>query len=547
MDIATVVLALLTAVLVGDWINRFVPIPPPIVQIGLGVLLAVGPLPSVELSPEIFFLVCIPPLLFLDGWRIPKRDLRRDGVTIAALALGLVVFTVVGVGFFIHWLIPAMPLGVAFALAAVLSPTDPIAVSAVAAGAPVPSRLMHILEGEALLNDATGLVCLRFAIAAALSGKFSLPQATLSFLWVAGGGAAIGVAVTFAVTFVEGRVLKRGDRDPGAQALFTLLIPFAVYLVAESIHVSGILAAATAGIAMNQIENSGRATPDIRMRRTAVWSTVATALNGIIFVLLGEQLPDIFHQAVGTVSAGPRESAWYLLLYIVAISAALLALRFAWVWVSLRLVIFRANRRGELREGLTWHLVATTTVAGVKGAITLAGVLTLPHLMRDGSAFPARDLAVFLAMGVILLSLGLASLLLPGLLKSLRLPPEPAGESEEDRAREIAGEAAVKAIEKLRDLLAKREESEDDDTTVFTEAAERAMERYSRRAKILSGSDEARARHREMLRIERRLRLAGLRAEREALFRLRRRRKIEDGLLRRLVREVDLLETRFGG
>ena len=547
MEIVTVVLALLFAVLLGDWITRFVAVPPPLVQIVLGVLLAVGPVPSVELDPHIFFLVFLPPLLFLDGWRIPKRDLKRDGATVLALALGLVLFTVVGIGFFIHWLIPTMPLAVAFALAAVLAPTDPIAVGAVAARSPIPRRLMHILEGESLLNDASGLVCLRFAIAAALTGHFSLGEASLSFLWLALGGAAVGVALTFAITFVEDRVLARGGRDPGAQTLFSLLIPFAVYLVAEAIHVSGILAAAAAGIAMNYVENFGQALAPTRIRRTAVWDTVQLAANGAIFVLLGEQLPDILKNAVTIVNAGPRQAIWALPLYVLAITAALVALRFAWVYVTLRLVLLRARFNGEQPEGLTWHLVATTALAGVKGAITLAGVLTLPFAMPDGKPFPARDLAVFLAMGVILLSLLLATVLLPGLLSRLRLPAEPPRDAEEDRARAVAGAEAMDAIEALKDRLLARATRKDRrvDDSLYAEATDRAMERYSRRAAHAEGGDEARARSRELTRIERRLRLAGLRAERDALFKLRRQARLEDVSLRRMVREVDLLEARY--
>ncbi len=547
MEIVTVVLALLFAVLVGGWITRFAPVPPPLVQIVLGVVLALAPVPSVELDPHIFFLVFLPPLLFLDGWRIPKRDLRRDGATVLALALGLVLFTVAGMGFFIHWLIPIMPLAVAFALAAVLAPTDPIAVGAVAAGSPIPRRLMHILEGESLLNDASGLVCLRFAIAAALTGHFSLGEASLSFLWLALGGIAVGVALTVAITFVEDRLLRSGGRDPGAQTLFSLLIPFAVYLVAEAVHVSGILAAAAAGIAMNYVENFGQALAPTRIRRTAVWDTVQLAANGAIFVLLGEQLPGILKHAASSVNAGDRHAIYVLPLYVLAITAALMALRFVWVYLALRLVLLRARHRGEDPQGLTWHLVATTTVAGVKGALTLAGVLTLPFAMRDGTPFPARDLAVFLAMGVILLSLVLATLLLPGLLRRLRLPAEPPRDAEEDRARAIAGQAAMDAIEALKVRLLARatKKNADVDDSLYVEATERAMERYSRRAAFIEGSEEARARSREVTRVERRLRIAGLRAERDALYQLRRQARLEDGMLRRMVREVDLLEARY--
>lgn len=549
MEIVTVVLALLFAVLLGDWITRFVPVPPPLVQIPLGIALAVAPLPSIELDPHIFFLVFLPPLLFLDGWRIPKRDLKRDGATVLALALGLVVFTVVGIGFFINRLIPTMPLAVAFALAAVLSPTDPIAVGAVAKRTPIPGRLMHILEGESLLNDASGLVCLRFAVAAALTGHFSPGEAALSFLWLALGGVAVGVAVTFAITYLEDRVLARGGRDPGGQTLFSILIPFAVYLIAEAIHVSGILAAAAAGIAMNYVLLLNQSQAEVRMRRTAVWDTIQLVANGAIFVLLGEQMPDIFRNALRIVAEGSRHNAWFLPFYVVAVAAALVLLRFAWVYVTLRLVLLRARRRGEKPQGLTWHLVATTSVAGVRGAITLAGVLTLPHAMPDGRPFPTRDLAVFIATGVILLSIVAATVLLPGLLKRLRLPPEPPGEAEEDRARDIAGQAAMDAVEALKDRLlarATRKDAEVDDS-LFAEAADRAMERYSRRAAITGSGDAARERARELMRLERRLRLAALRAERDALFTLRRQARLEDALMHRLVREVDLLEQRYGG
>src|ERR1700704_2946119 len=170
-----------------------VALPLPLVQIALGAFIASVANLGVKLKPDIFFLLFLPPLLFLDGWRIPKEGLFRDKGTILELALGLVVFTVVGVGYFINWMIPAMPLAVAFALAAVVSPTDPTAVSAIAARVPIPKRMMRILEGEALLNDASGLVCLRFAVTAMFTGSFSPAQAAATFLWLAIGGIAIGV------------------------------------------------------------------------------------------------------------------------------------------------------------------------------------------------------------------------------------------------------------------------------------------------------------------------------------------------------------------
>jgi CPA1 family monovalent cation:H+ antiporter len=540
METVEMVLALLLAVAASGFMDRLspVPLPLPILQIGLGALLAYVGGFQVELQPELFFLLFLPPLLFLDGWRIPKRGLFRDGWTIVELALGLVLFTVLGVGLFIHWMIPGMPLPVAFALAAVLSPTDPIAVSAVAARVPIPHRLMHILEGESLLNDASGLVCLRFAVAAALTGSFSLSTAALTFLQLALGGIAIGVAATWAVMWVLGRLVRRIGEDPALQTLVSLLIPFGAYLLAEHVHVSGILAAVAAGIAMSYADVFGQAQAATRIRRTVVWDMVQFAANGIIFVLLGEQLPGILANV-----AGPETgSNWMLALYVVAIVLVLALMRLGWVWASLQFTLYKARRRGQPRPKVGWRVLVAASLAGVRGAITLAGVLTLPLVMEDGSPFPARDVAIFLAMGVILVSLVMASLLLPPVLRGLELLPEDADAREEDEARRAATEAAVKAIQlRQQELAAGRPDAE-----LYAEAATLSMEPYRHRIDGAQLTEEEAERHRSIAAIERQLRLAGLKAERDALFRLRRTRRIEDGTFARLVREVDLTEARFG-
>src|SRR3954466_7812042 len=203
-----------------------VSVPTPLVQIALGAVIGLSTSYRVTLDPELFLFLFLPPLLFLDGWRIPKDELLKDLPTVVELALGLVLLTVIGMGLLIHWMIPAMPLPVAFALAAVVSPTDPIAVSAIAARVPIPKRMMHILEGESLLNDASGLVCLRFAVAAALTGTFSPSGAALNFVWVAGAGLAIGVFVTLITTRAKAWVTRRWGEDIGSQIVVSLLIPF---------------------------------------------------------------------------------------------------------------------------------------------------------------------------------------------------------------------------------------------------------------------------------------------------------------------------------
>jgi CPA1 family monovalent cation:H+ antiporter len=496
----------------------------------------------VRLDPDIFFLLFLPPLLFLDGWRIPKEGLLRDKGTILELALGLVIFTVIGVGLFIHWMIPAMPLPVAFALAAIVSPTDPVAVSSITSRVPMPRRAMHVIEGESLLNDASGLVCFRFAVAAVMTGTFSPPVAALTFLQLVIGGVAIGVALTFLVMLGKNAISTRFGEESGAQVLVSLLIPFAAYQTAEHAGGSGILAAVSAGIMMSYMELSGAALGQTRMQRAAVWNTVQFALNGIMFVLLGEQLPELLLNAANAVQESNHMNPWWLAVYVLAINLALAALRFLWVWVSLRFAALMATIKGTPPPGkLHVRLVAAVSVAGVRGAITLAGVLTLPLTLNSGLPFPARDLAIVLAAGVVVLSLIAASMALPRLLKDLNMPEDSHHAIEEDRARVAAAEAAIRAIEQATHELAQGQH----DADLYAEAATQAMDLYRRRIQGHSETGENAARQRQFDDIDRRIRLAGVRAERETIFALARGQEVSDECSRKLVRELDLLEERL--
>ncbi|MGH6978224.1 MAG: Na+/H+ antiporter, partial [Brevundimonas sp.] len=460
MHLIETILFLLLAVVLSGWVARITRIALPLVQIalGAGVVMITGE--AVDLRPDIFFLLFLPPLLFVDGWRIPKEALFRDRVVILELALGLVVFTVVGLGFLIHWMIPAMPLAVAFALAAILSPTDPIAVSAIASRSPIPKRLMHILEGESLLNDATGLTCMRIAVIAATTGAFSLTNAVGTFAWLAVAGVAIGIAVTLAIGLLKGWISRRWGEDVGGQILISLLMPFAAYLAAEAIHASGILAAVAAGVTMSFTERQGSAMAATRIRRAVVWDTVQFVANGLIFVILGEQMPSIMARAAEVIQTTQHKEIWWLAVYVFAIVAALATLRFVWVWTSLKFTLFR--RRGKSappKVGL--RLVAVMSLAGVRGAITLAGILTLPFVLGDGTPMPARNLAIFLAAGVIIVSLVLATVALPRLLKGIELPPEPSHLAEEDRSRIAAASAAMRAIENTQHAMAEGKNNPD--------------------------------------------------------------------------------------
>jgi Na+/H+ antiporter len=539
------VLAMLLAVIASGYLVRVPPLtlPLPLVQIALGAVIDGVLDHGVTLEPNTFFLLFLPPLLFLDGWRIPKDGLLRDRGQILELALGLVVFTVVGAGLLIHWMIPTMPLAVAFALAAVVSPTDPVAVSSIAARVSIPKRLMHILEGESLLNDATGLVCFQFAVAAAVTGAFSLASASLTFLWLAVAGIAIGVLFTVAVSFVQRGLSRKFGEESGSPILISLLIPFGAYLLAERANASGILAAVAAGITMSYVELSGRALATTRVQRAAVWNTVQFALNGIVFVLLGEQMPGIVSAAIASVEQSGHLDPWWLLVYALAINVCLALLRFSWVWVSLWLPRLWSRRRGESVDKPQWRLILATTLAGVRGAITLAGVLTLPLLMPNNSAFPARELAVFLAASVILVTLLVASIALPPLLKGLQLPPEPAMEREEDHARHAAATKAIAAIEKAQHDLV--EHAAAADVAIYTQAAARLTGHYERRLSGEAKSDREAGQLRKADQAESALRLAALQAERAEIFEMARHFRISDETARRLVRELDLVESRY--
>jgi CPA1 family monovalent cation:H+ antiporter len=536
MHTVTIILILLLAVVASAFMARLLPIkvPLPLVQIATGAVLSYGFGISVPLDPEFFFLFFIPPLLFLDGWRIPKSAFFRDARPIVTLAIGLVLFTVVGMGYFIHWMIPAIPLAAAFALAAILSPTDPVAVSAIASQSPIPSRLMHILEGESLLNDASGLVCFRFAVAAVITGSFSLLDASLEFLQAAGGGLLVGIGVAWLIGILNRWLVAAVGEDPGTQILISLLVPFAAYLGAEHIGSSGILAAAAAGITMHYADLVGRRLAATRMQRRAVWDTIQMALNGVIFVILGAQLRATVEGLPGIALEMGLSTAWWLAFYVLAITAVLAVLRFLWVWGSLKFTVFK-GKRNEDEEVVKppFKLLLVTAFAGVRGAITLAGILTLPFLLPNGAEFPARDLLIFLAKGVILLSLLTASIALPLLTRDLEFSPEPVIGAGEGQARAAAAEAAIRRVEQLTQTMSAND--------AYAEAAARVTELYQRRLDYGNEGDEA-ARIQEQAEAERSLRLEAIRAERDELFQMWLNDKLDDSVHQHLLRELDLIE-----
>ncbi|EUB87875.1 Na+/H+ antiporter [Pseudomonas sp. GM30] len=540
MQTAYTVLILLMLVSVSRLVGRVIPLPLPLVQIAAGALLAWPTLGlHVALDPELFLFLFLPPLLFSDGWRMPKREFWHLRGPILTLAVGLVLFTVVGAGYFIHWLLPSIPLPVAFALAAVLSPTDAVAVSAISQNR-LPTPLMHILQGEALMNDASGLVTFKFALVAAVTGVFSLANASLTFVLVAVGGLAVGVALSWLVGRLRAWMIARGWDDPATHVVFMLLLPFAAYVLAERLGASGILSAVAAGMMQSWLDLLPRQT-STRLLNRSVWSLLEFAFNGLIFLLLGLQLPDIIKAVVSH-----EPTLWPTLLYrgldVVAIFLALVLLRFIWVQSIWRLSVLlrRLRGKGDLTQVPTARSCWLLTVGGVRGAVTLAGVMSVPMLMGS-EAFPERDLLIFIAAGVILLSLICACIALPLLLRGIEKSPDDKRRQEVRDAWRKTAEAAIHALE--TEEVAPQDAAQ---AALSAELKARIMFEYRHQLEVFNDSAEAQALAFQMDLLERRLRLKALRAQRLELYSLSRQHQIGDDVLREVLADLDLSEANLG-
>jgi CPA1 family monovalent cation:H+ antiporter len=323
--------------------------------------------------------------------------------------------------------------------------------------------------------------------------------------------------------------------------LINLLTPFGAYLVAERLEASGILAAVAAGVTMSYLELSGNATPSTRIRRNVIWDALQFTLNGTMFVLLGEQLPDIVRGALHPAGGEPFDP-WWLAGRALAFSLGLVLLRLVWVWISLQLTILNRKRLGRQVFRPRLRVMLATSVAGVRGALTMAGVMTLPLALPDGAPFPARHLAIFLASSVIVVSLLLASAALPALLRDLQMPAEPEAKCNEDDARHAATLAAIEALEKACGDAGKVDD--DADAALRSRAAGHVLRLYRHRlgaTDAANGHDDARA----LKRAELSYRLVALKAERDTVLRLARRMDISDETARKLLRQIDLLEARY--
>jgi monovalent cation/hydrogen antiporter len=497
-------------------IGRRLPVPPPILQVLAG--FALGLVPGVaipEIDADIVFFVFLPPVLWAAAFFTSLRDFNANRRPIALLAIGLVLATSAAVAIAARMLFPAMPWAVAVALGAIVSPPDAVAAAAIVSRLPVPRRVVVILEGESLVNDASALILYRSAVAAAVTGTFSWGESVVRFFLDAGVGVLLGILVAWVVL----RIL-RWSRDAMAETLLTLAAPYVAWLVAESLHVSAVLACVAGGVYLRRHFSSAVA-PLSRLHNRSVWDLVVFVLNAAIFLLLGLQ----FRALLAAVPGGTMRS---LVLDGVLVAVVAIVVRLIWVPIATLLprVMSRSVRRNDpVPRKRAVFLVAWTSMRGI---VSLATALALPAVLASGAPFPFRSEIIVITVCVILVTLVVQGLTLAPIIRAFKFVPE---QSHHLEARVARLEASRRGAEVLDDLS--REE--------WVDARDVEFLRNDLRERIRlladhSGEPEGR----------RRLRSAMLRAERRMLVRLRNEGAISDDVLRELEQELDLEAVRVG-
>ncbi len=407
------ILCILAAVLVSSFISRFIPrISTPLVQIVLGAVMALLPIfPRMRLDPQLFMVLFIAPLLYYEAHTINKVELLKGLRSSLSLAIGLAALTMIMVGVILHAAWPMFPLAAAMALGAALGPTDAVAVSSLGESADLTPDEHSILAGESLFNDATGVIGFQFAILATVTGSFSLPKALGEFLLEFVGGIGFGLIMGFVVNWLFESARRLGWETTTTRILLELFLPFLIYMVGQDIlHVSGVLAVVSTGLLIRFDHTGvGPNTSKANIVSSSVWKVLSFSLNGAVFVLLGMLLP----AAMGTSWRDRRVSNWMLVATITLVCLTVIVLRFLW---TASVLIFTKDHETGSRPKIMSKLLrsaAVMTFGGPKGTITLSLALTIPYMTDDGSAFPMRSELIFVAAGVIIVTLVLANFALP--------------------------------------------------------------------------------------------------------------------------------------
>ena len=524
MDKAEILVLLLASIAALALLAQRLAIPYPILLVLGGLAIGFIPgLPSVRLSAELVLLIFLPPLLFAQAWMTPWREFWKLRRAIFLMAVGLVLFTTTAVAYAAQALM-GLPLAAGFVLGAIVSPPDALAASAIAERFRLPRRVVTILEGESLVNDATGLIAYKFAVAAVLTGTFSIANAGLHFVVVAVGGVAAG----WAVGWGSARLFER-IKDEAVLITLSLLVPYVGYLTAERLEVSGVLVVVTSGLYL------GRLAPQLlnastRLQAGAFWEMLVFLLNSIVFLLIGLQLPSIW----ASLSNYPLPM---LLGYAIAIWLVVILVRPIWVWPGVYLPRWLSHRIRQTEPDPDWRNVLIVAWSGMRGVVSLAAALALPATTASGEQFPGRDLLVFLTFAVILGTLVGQGLTLAPLIKWLRIRPDRHEENEEIKTRIALAEAAQLRIAQLV------QEARLPDSAVNSLRAkydDRIAHLTDEQAHVLGWSSR-----REELVAGRRLRREALAAERRKLLELRHRGDVADELLHKLQHELDLEEARI--
>jgi monovalent cation/hydrogen antiporter len=519
-----VFLLLLLFIVVFGLFARKLGTPYPIVMVIGGLLLGFVPgIPNITLNPDLIFLIILPPLLYASAWNTSWRDFRYNLVSIFLLAFGLVGFTVLGVGLIASRVFPGFDWRLGLVLGAVIAPTDAIAATSIARRVGLPSGIVDILEGESLINDATGLLALQFATAIVVSRRVpTLSAGIFTLLWLVVGGVGLGLLVGWIVDYFE----RQFDDGPIEIAL-SILIPYAVYLTADAVHASGVLAVVACGVFLSR-RSPNLFSPSVRIQIWSFWESFTFVLNGLVFVLIGLQLRVIR-------ASIHDESLPNLLLQGAALSGLLILLRLAWTYPGAHFAYFirrRLDHQHEKTPGARQIFVIGWT--GMRGVVSLAAALALPAVLDNGSPFPQRNLIVFLTFCVIVVTLVLQGITLPPLIRALGLAGAAGPNCEEQEARRIVTKAALTHLEE-----GKAKESHEL-SAVYDDLANHYRERLTSLSSANENQEDIRD-HNRYIDLSRET----LRVERETAVRLRNEGRINDEVLRRIERELDLSESRF--
>lgn len=533
-ELTLLVLVVLVAMLAV--VARQLKTPYPIVLVLGGLVLSFLPgIPQVTLSPTVVFLVILPPLVFASALSTPWREFRFHLVSIAMLGLGLVAFTVVGVAVFAHFVIRGFDWRTGAVLGAVVSTTDVIAVAAIASRVGLPHSLLDVIEGESLINDATGLLALQFAIGMVVSKTVpSFGEGVRDFIWLIVGGVCAGLFIAFVVSRFERFLFGKISAASELQMLVSLATPYFAYLLGEGIHASGVLATVACGLYLGRTasENlSSRARLDAR----AVWSTIDFALNGLVFIVIGLQLPNILNGIRSNQRFGPLP--WPRMIAAAAlVSGIVIGLRMLWVFPGARIAHFIRVRvqKQDIPPSSPRELLVVGW-SGMRGVLTLAAALSLPFVTDSGSAFPRRGAIIFLAFAVILVTLVGQGLTLPILIRKLGVSESREAQDEERQARKAM---LTFVLQTLRSL-----DNTNDQTRA--EVVDQLIRLYDQRLQGLSRKVEKQS----DVQLDRKYREVGRRirrAQREELNRMRRDGRFREDTLRTLERELDLMALRWG-